>query len=41
VPGFVFYRVTSGKVVEFRGLFDGLSLLHQLGAMSASQQAGA
>ena len=41
VPGFVFYRVTSGKVVEFRGLFDGLSMLRQLGAISASQPAGA
>jgi len=26
---------------EFRGLFDGLSLLHQLGALLASQQAEA
>ena len=33
VPGFVFYRVTSGKIAEFRGLFDGLSMLHQLGAI--------
>ena len=41
VPGFVFYRITIGKIVEFRGLFDGLSMLHQLGAMPASQQAGA
>lgn len=32
VPGFVFYRVTSGKIAEFRGLFDGLSMLHQLSA---------
>ena len=32
VPGFVFYRITSGKIAEFRGLFDGLSLLQQLGA---------
>ena len=38
VPGFVFYRVASGKIAEFRGLFDGLSMLHQLGAMPASQQ---
>jgi steroid delta-isomerase-like uncharacterized protein len=41
VPGFVFYRVTSGKIAEFRGLFDGLSMLHQLGAMPTSQKAGA
>jgi len=33
VPGFVFYRFTSGKIAEFHGLFDGLSMLHQLGAM--------
>ena len=33
VPGFVFYRITSGKISEFRGLFDGLSMMHQLGAM--------
>jgi steroid delta-isomerase-like uncharacterized protein len=39
VPGFVFYRVTSGKIVEFRGLFDGMSMLHQLGAMPAQQPA--
>jgi steroid delta-isomerase-like uncharacterized protein len=39
VPGFVFYRITSGKIVEFRGMFDGLSMLHQLGAMPPSQQA--
>ncbi len=33
VPGFVFYRVTSGKIAEFRGLFDGLSMMQQLGAI--------
>ena len=36
VPGFVFYRITAGKISEFRGLFDGLSLLHQLGALPPS-----
>ncbi len=41
VPGFVFYRVISGKITEFRGLFDGLSMLHQLGAIPPSEQAGA
>jgi steroid delta-isomerase-like uncharacterized protein len=41
VPGFVFYRITSGKISEFRGLFDGLSMLHQLGALSPSGQTGA
>jgi hypothetical protein len=29
----VFYRIISGKIAEFRGLFDGLGMLHQLGAM--------
>ena len=33
VPGFVFYRLASGKIAEFRGLFDGLALLQQLGAI--------
>jgi len=33
VPGFVFYRVASGKITEFRGLFDGLAMMQQLGAM--------
>lgn len=41
VPGFVFYRVESGKIVEFRGLFDGLGLLQQLGALPSSEHAGA
>ena len=39
VPGFVLYRINSGKIKEFRGLFDGLSMLHQLGAMPAPQAA--
>ena len=33
VPGFVFYRLASGKIAEFRGLFDGLSMMQQLGAI--------
>jgi predicted ester cyclase len=33
VPGFVFYRFASGKITEFRGLFDGLSLMQQLGVI--------
>ena len=37
VPGFVFYRVISGKIAEFRGLFDGLGMLHQLGALPPSE----
>jgi steroid delta-isomerase-like uncharacterized protein len=39
VPGFVFYRISNGKIAEFRGLFDGLSMLHQLGALPTPQQA--
>ncbi len=35
VPGFVFYRIQSGKIAEFRGLFDGLGMLSQLGALPA------
>ncbi len=33
VPGFVLYHVASGKITEFRGLFDGLALMQQLGAI--------
>ena len=33
VPGTVFYRLASGKITEFRGLFDGLALMQQLGAI--------
>lgn len=33
VPGFVFYRIVSGKITEFRGLFDRLDLMQQLGAI--------
>lgn len=32
VPGVVFYRIASGKITEFRGQFDGLALMQQLGA---------
>jgi steroid delta-isomerase-like uncharacterized protein len=32
VPGVVFYRLREGQIVEFRGAFDALSLLQQLGA---------
>jgi steroid delta-isomerase-like uncharacterized protein len=41
VPGFVFYHVIAGKIAGFRGLFDGLGMLHQLGALPPSEQAGA
>jgi predicted ester cyclase len=33
VAGTVFYRITSGKIVEFRGHFDGIALMQQLGAI--------
>jgi steroid delta-isomerase-like uncharacterized protein len=33
VPGVVFYRIAGGKIVEFRGSFDALGMLQQLGAM--------
>jgi predicted ester cyclase len=33
VPGAVFYRFASGKITEFRGQFDGVALLQQLGAI--------
>jgi len=36
VPGFVFYRIVSGRIAEFRGLFDGLAMLQQLGAVSTA-----
>jgi steroid delta-isomerase-like uncharacterized protein len=31
VPGVVFYRIRDGKIAEFRGSFDMLSMLQQLG----------
>jgi steroid delta-isomerase-like uncharacterized protein len=32
VPGVVFYRIRDGRIAEFRGSFDMLSMLTQLGA---------
>jgi steroid delta-isomerase-like uncharacterized protein len=32
VPGVVFYRIRDGKIAEFRGSFDMLTMLEQLGA---------
>ena len=39
VPGVVFYRLRDGKIVEFRGSFDMLSMLRQLGAVPAATRA--
>jgi steroid delta-isomerase-like uncharacterized protein len=33
VPGVVFYRIANGKIVEFRGQFDRMTLMQQLGAI--------
>ncbi len=33
VPGSVFYRIVDGKIVEFRGQLDMMSLMQQLGAV--------
>ena len=33
VPGVVFYRIADGKIAEFRGQFDRLSLMQQLGVV--------
>jgi steroid delta-isomerase-like uncharacterized protein len=33
VPGVVFYRIEGGKIVEFRGQFDTMSLMQQLGVI--------
>ncbi|MGH2618564.1 MAG: ester cyclase [Thermomicrobiales bacterium] len=39
VPGVVFYRIAGGKIVEFRGHFDRLSLLEQIGVMPGASAA--
>jgi steroid delta-isomerase-like uncharacterized protein len=36
VPGVVFYRITGGKIAEFRGSFDSMSLMRQLGVVQSS-----
>jgi steroid delta-isomerase-like uncharacterized protein len=38
-PGSVFYRIAGGKIVEFRGQFDMMGLMQQLGAIPSPQQA--
>ena len=39
VPGSVFYRIVGGKIVEFRGQFDMMGLMQQLGEIVPPQQA--
>ncbi|MGI8908957.1 MAG: ester cyclase [Rubrobacteraceae bacterium] len=39
VPGSVFYRIAGGKIVEFRGQLDMMSLMQQLGAVQEPEQA--
>jgi steroid delta-isomerase-like uncharacterized protein len=38
VPGSVFYRIIDGKIVEFRGLFNMMSLMQQLGVVPSPEQ---
>jgi len=33
VPGVVFYRIVDGQIVEFRGSFDMMRMMQQLGAL--------
>ncbi len=40
-PGSVFYRIVGGKIVEFRGQLDMMSLMQQLGAIPSAQHAEA
>ena len=39
VPGTVFYRIVGGKIVEFRGQFDRLAMLEQLGSTAMPPKA--
>jgi steroid delta-isomerase-like uncharacterized protein len=36
VPGGVFYRIADGKIAEFRGQFDRMSLMQQLGIIPSA-----
>ena len=36
VPGVVFYRIADGKIAEFRGQFDRMSLMQQLGVIPST-----
>jgi steroid delta-isomerase-like uncharacterized protein len=40
VRGTVFYRIVGDKIVEFRGQFDMLGLLRQLGALPQEERVG-
>jgi steroid delta-isomerase-like uncharacterized protein len=37
-PGSVFYRIVGGKIVEFRGQLDLMSLMQQLGVIPSPQR---
>jgi len=37
VPGVVFYRIRDGRISEFRGSFDMLSMLQQLGVAPTTE----
>lgn len=37
-PGSVYYRIVGGKIVEFRGQLDMMSLMRQLGAIPSLRQ---
>ena len=37
-PGSVFYRIVGGKIVEFRGQLDMMSLMQQLGTVLSPEQ---
>jgi steroid delta-isomerase-like uncharacterized protein len=38
VPGSVFFRIVDGKIVEFRGQLDRMSLMQQIGAVPGPEQ---
>jgi predicted ester cyclase len=38
-PGVVFYRIADGKIAEFRGQFDRMSLMQQLGVIPSTPAA--
>ena len=39
VPGTVFYRIVEGRIVEFRGQFDRMSMMEQLGVLPTLSKA--